>query len=130
MKFGFIAKHRSVWPVAWLCEALGVSRSGFHAWLKRSRCARSREDDAIMPAVRASFVASDRTYGARRIWRDVLEAGFSCGLHKIERLMRAQALRARPRRRAVPRDDGERSDSAIAPNVLDRQFTAEQPNRK
>jgi putative transposase len=130
MKFGFIVKHRSVWPVAWLCEALGVSRSGFHAWLKRSHCARSREDDAIMPAVRASFVASDRTYGARRIWRDVLEAGFSCGLHKIERLMRAQALRARPRRRALPRDDGERSASAIAPNVLDRQFSADQPNRK
>ncbi len=130
MKFGFIAKHRSVWPVAWLCEALGVSRSGFHAWLKRGLCARSREDEAIMPAVRASFVASARTYGARRVWRDVLEAGFSCGLHKIERLMRAQALRARPRRRALPKDDGERSASAIAPNVLDRQFTAYQPNRK
>jgi putative transposase len=81
MKFGFIAKHRSVWPAAWLCEALGVSRSGFHAWLKRGPCARSREDEAIMPAVRTSFVASARTYGARRIWRDVLEAGFSCGLH-------------------------------------------------
>jgi putative transposase len=128
MKFGFIAKHRSVWPVAWLCEALGVSRSGFHAWLKRGPCARSREDEAIMPAVRASFVASARTYGAPRIWRDGLEAGFSCGLHKIERLMRAQALRARPRRRALPRDDGERSSTAIAPNVLDRQFTADQPN--
>ena len=130
MRFGFIAKHRSVWPVAWLCEALGVSRSGFHAWLKRGPCARSREDEAIMPAVRASFAASARTYGARRIWRDVLEAGFSCGLHKIQRLMRAQALRARPRRRALPKDDGERSASAIAPNVLDRQFTADQPNRK
>ena len=35
MKFGFIAKHRSVSPAAWLCEALGVSRSGFYAWLKR-----------------------------------------------------------------------------------------------
>jgi putative transposase len=35
MKFGFIAKHRSVWPVARLCEALGVPRSGFHNWLKR-----------------------------------------------------------------------------------------------
>ena len=33
MKFGFVAKHRGVWPVGWLCEALGVSRSGFHAWL-------------------------------------------------------------------------------------------------
>jgi putative transposase len=51
-------------------------------------------------------------------------------LHKIERLMRAQALRARPRRRILPKDDGERSASAIAPNVLDRQFTADQPNRK
>jgi putative transposase len=60
----------------------------------------------------------------------VLEAGFSCGLQKIERLMRAQALRARPRRRALPKDDGERSASAIALNALDRQFTADQPNRK
>ena len=123
MKFDFLAKHRSVRPVAWLCEALGVSRSGFHAWLKRGPGVRSREDDAIMPAVRAS-------YGARRIWRDVLEAGFSCGLHKIERLMRAEALRARPRRRTLPKDDGERSASAIAPNVLNRQFTADRPNRK
>jgi putative transposase len=126
MKFGFIAKHRSAWPVAWLCEAVGVSRSGLHAWLKRGPGARSREDDGIMPAVRASFVASARTYGAHGIWRDVLEAGFSCGLHKIERLRRAQALRARPRRRAQPKDGGERSASAIAPNVLDRQSAADQ----
>jgi putative transposase len=83
-----------------------------------------------MPAVRASFVASARTYGARRVWRDVLETGVSCGLHKIERLMRANALRARPRRRALPKDGGIRSTPAIAPNVLDRQFTADQPNRK
>jgi hypothetical protein len=48
-EFGFIAKHRSVWPVAWLCEALGVSRSGFHAWLKRGPSARSREDEASCP---------------------------------------------------------------------------------
>ena len=88
MKFGFIAKHRAVWPVAWLCDALSVSRSGFHAWQKRGPCGRSREDEAIMPAVRASFVASARTYGARRICA-MPEAGFSCGLHKIERLMRS-----------------------------------------
>ena len=35
MKFAFIAKHHAVWPVAWMCAALGVSRSGFHAWLTR-----------------------------------------------------------------------------------------------
>jgi putative transposase len=67
MKLDLIAKQRSVRQVAWLCEALGVSRSGFHAWLKRGLCARSWEDEAIMPAARASFVASAHTYGTRRL---------------------------------------------------------------
>ncbi len=49
-----------------------------------------------MPAIKTSFIRSARTYGARRVWPDVLEAGLSCGLHKIERLMRTSALRARP----------------------------------
>jgi putative transposase len=79
---------------------------------------------------RRNFLASDRTYGARRLWRDVLEEGLSCGLHRIERLMRGQALRARPRWRRLPFDTGERQVAAIAPNVLDRVFEAPAPNRK
>jgi len=51
MKFVFIAKHRAIWPVAWLCNALGVSRSGFHAWLNRSPSARSRSDEAVSQQV-------------------------------------------------------------------------------
>ena len=127
MKFGFIAKHRSVWPVAWLCEALGVSRSGFHAWLHRGPSARTIVDEKLTTKVRTSFIASARTYGARRVWRDVLADGASCGLHRIERLMRANALRARPRRRGLPKDEGERSNLSVAPNALDRQFSADQP---
>jgi putative transposase len=42
MRFAFIAKHRGIWPVAWLCEALDVSRSGFHTWLNRKPSQRSR----------------------------------------------------------------------------------------
>ncbi len=99
MKFGFIAKHRGVWPAGWLCEALGVSRGGFYAWLTRPRSQRSRSDEELGAKVRASFVTSDRTYGARRVWKDILAEGLSCGLHRIERLMRLQALKARPRRR-------------------------------
>ncbi len=130
MKFVFIAKHRGIWPVAWLCGALGVSRSGFHAWLTRAPSARSRSDKMLGSEVRSSFLASDRTYGARRVWHDVLAAGHACGLHRVERLMRQQALRARPRRRSLPKDNGERSTNAIAPNVLARQFEADAPNRK
>jgi putative transposase len=79
---------------------------------------------------RASFLASDRTYGARRVWHDLLAEGERVGLHRVERLMRSQALRARPRRRRLPRDLGERPAGAFAPNLLDRAFQAPGPNLK
>jgi putative transposase len=113
-----------------LTEALGVSRTGFYAWLTRPQSERSRTDAVLGAEVRASFVLSDRTYGARRVLTDVLAAGHACGLHRVERLMRAQALRARPRRRALPLDLGERSVHTLAPNVLAREFTATAPNQK
>ena len=124
VKFGFVAKHRGIWPAEWLCEALGVSRGGFYAWLTRPRSQRSRSDEELGAKVRASFLASDRTYGARRIWHDLLAEGISCGLHRIERLMRLQALKARPRRRRLPPDLGERQVAAVAPNVLGTTFEA------
>ena len=47
MRFAFIAKHRGIWPVSWLCGALGVSRTGFHAWLSRAPSARTRSDEML-----------------------------------------------------------------------------------
>jgi len=111
-----------------MCGALGVSRGGFYAWLTRPPSHRSRSDEELSAKVRTSFIDSDRTYGARRIWKDVLAEGLSCGLHRIERLMRQQALRARPRRRRLPSDSGERQAGAVAPNVLERSFNAPAPN--
>jgi len=128
MRFAFIAKHRSIWPVAWLCAALDVSRSGFHAWLNRSPSARSRQDEVLQVAIGRSFRSSDRTYGARRVWHDVLAEGLNCGLHRVERLMRENGLRARPRRRGLPRDTGVRA--SVSGNLLDRAFEATAPNRK
>jgi putative transposase len=130
MMFGFVAKHRGIWPVAFLCEALGVSRSGFYAWLMRRPSARSRRHEVLSAKIRSSFQESDRTYGARRVWHDLLAAGIECGLHAIERLMRRNGLRARPRRRRLPIDQGDRPTAALSANVLDRSFAAPAPNRK
>jgi hypothetical protein len=107
VRFAFIAKHRGIWPAGWICEALGVSRGGFYAWLNRPRSRCSRSDEEPGAKVRASFLASDRTYGARRVWHDMIAEGIECGLHRIERLMRLQGLKSRPRRRRVPVDTGE-----------------------
>lgn len=107
---------------------LEVSRSGFHAWLNRPTSAREMHDAKLVASIETSFKTSDRTYGARRVWRDVLEEGLACGLHCIERLMRINALQARPRRRGKPKDDGERS--VIADNILDRDFQTDRSNQK
>jgi len=130
VKFSFIAKHRGIWPANWMCEALGVSRGGFYAWLTRPRSKRSHDNEELGAKVRASFLASDRTYGARRVRKDLAADGVFSGLHRIERLMRLQALKARPRRRRLPPDLGDRPVGSIAPNVLDRGFEATAPNRK
>ncbi len=113
-----------------ICAMLGVSRSGFYAWLDRAASARAQADAVLLVAIFASFVLSDRTYGARRIVRDLHAEGHTVGLHHVQRRMRLHALRARPRRRALPMDAGERSVHAIAPNVLDRDFSATAPNQK
>jgi putative transposase len=105
VKFSFIAKHRGILAVDWKCEGLGVSR-------------------------RSSFLASDRTYGGRRVWQDLLTEGLSCGLHRIKRLMRLQALRALRGGAACRPDLGERQAGVIAANVLSRRFEAAAPNRK
>ena len=128
--FGFVARHRGTWPVTVMCEALGVSRSGFYAWRRRGQSRRAQTDAQILVTVRASFALSDRTYGVRRMLGDVRDAGHICGRDRVGRLMRVEGLRARPRRRAKPVDRGVRSMHTLAENVLDRQFTATAPNQK
>lgn len=130
MKFGFIANHRAVWPVRLMCKVLGVSPSGFYEWHGRPQSRRARNNEKLTGLIRQSFEASDRTYGSRRVLRDLRAWGEHCGLHRVERLMRAAALAARPKRRRSPTDAGERPEHSIAPNLLQRQFEADAPNRK
>ena len=130
MRFGFIAKHRAVWPVRVLCSVLEVSPSGFYEWLERQPSKRSIANDKLTGLIRQSFEASDRTYGSRRVWRDVLAWGEHCGIHRVARLMRAAGLAARRKRRRSPNDTGVRPEHSIAPNLLQREFEADAPNKK
>ena len=73
--FEFVAKHRGVWPVNLLCEALAVLRFGFYVWLVRPPSRRSQVDEVLGTKVRQSFVGSDQTYGLRRVWHDIQPQG-------------------------------------------------------
>jgi putative transposase len=130
VRFEFIAKHRGAWRVRDLCEALGVSRGGFYAWLRRPASARGWENRRLLAQVRISFEESDRTYGSPRVWRDLRAWGFTCGRHRVARLMRAAGLQGRRRRRRLPQDRGARPASPVAPNLLEREFEATGPNQR
>jgi putative transposase len=65
VKFEFIAKHRGAWPVTWICDALGVSRSGFYDWMDRSPSQRSMVDRALLKEIKVSHERSGGSYGRR-----------------------------------------------------------------
>ncbi len=130
MRFRAIVRLKEIWPVSWLCMALEVTCAGFYAWLKRPPSLRARVDEVLLPAIHRSFAESDRTYGGRRVRRDLRDWGHRCGIHRVERLMRREQLIARRRRRRMPFDIGTRIEHSIAPNILQRQFEATAINRK
>jgi hypothetical protein len=52
---------RAIWPLSWMGEALGASRSGRNAWPDRLPSKRAREHAVLRDGIRASFAGSDRT---------------------------------------------------------------------
>ena len=91
----------------WLCEALGVSRGSFHAWLTRRPSARARRDE---------------TYGARRVWYEVLAESVGCRAHPVER-PKCELLPPRGRSMLLDKTAGVR-------HVLDRNLKGTAPNPK
>jgi len=88
------------------------------------------ENARLTGLIRHSFLESDRTYGSPRVWRDLFDWNERCSQKRVARLMRCARLRARPKPRRLPADQGAPPEHSIAPNVLDRQFEADAPNRK
>jgi putative transposase len=109
---------------------LEVSPAGFYDWNSRAPSRRAVDDTRLIGLIQTSFLASDKTYGGPRVWRDLADWGERCGTKRVARLMRAASLRARAKRRRPPIDEGLRPEHTLAPNVLDRQFAAERPNQK
>lgn len=130
MKFAFIAKHRQVWPTRTMCQMLDVSTSGFYEWHGRPPSARSLENAKLLKRIRESHMLSGGTYGSPRVYQDLRVAGEQCSENRVARLMRVAKIRANPKPRRKPGDTGVRPEHSIAPNVLERDFTAPGPNQK
>jgi putative transposase len=128
VKFAFIAAQLVAFPVAVLCRVLEVSTSGYYAWTERDASCRSRRDLDLGAKVRAAHASSKGRYGSPRVHAELRAAGEKVGRKRIARLMKEAHLEGRKRRRFRKTTDSNHR-LPIAPNVLERDFTATAPNQ-
>jgi putative transposase len=129
VRFAFVDAEKACFPVAMLCQALRVSRAGYYAWCTRPESQHSRDDRRLEVEVRAAYEAGRRYYGSPRVHAEIKAQGVRVGRNRVIRLMREQGLRARLHRRFKCTTKADPKAPA-APNLLDRDFTAERPNQR
>lgn len=117
-----------MFPLAALCRVLKVSHSGYYAWLNRPQSARAKRDALLVPQIIASHERSDSTYGSPRILGDLKEAGEHVSRKRVARLMRERGIVGVSRRRFVVTTRRSTNNTA-APDLVDRDFTADRPNK-
>jgi putative transposase len=115
--------------VTLLCRCLRVTPSGFYAWRGRPESHRSREDRRLKVLIGTSFKEGRGYYGSPRVHDDLLEWHEHVSRKRVIRLMQADGLKARVRKRYKVTTMSDH-DQPVADNLLHQEFTAERPNQR
>ena len=129
MSFALIDAEKTCVSVETACAVLDVSTSGYYAWKNRKASPGQQRDMVLLAHVRAQFSNSNGTYGSPRMHVELKEEGVDVGLHRVARIMQENGLKARQRTRFKKTTDSDHS-GPVAPNRLDQDFTATEPNEK
>ena len=119
--------NRAAWKVASMCRVLGVSTSGFYAWLDRPASARAQSDARLVDEIKAIHRRSRHTYGMPRVQAELSEQGVRVGGKRVARLMRAAGLQGVSRRKWVTTTVRD-ADARPAPDLVQRHFSAKAPD--
>jgi putative transposase len=130
VKFAFIREHRRSWPVGVICHVLGVSRSGFFAWLGRKPSRRRQRRQELAVKIRAVHREHRGVYGSPRVFAALVAQGEKVCRNTVAQVMKDQEIRAKVKKRFVPCTTDGNHRHPVADNVLDRDFGARTPNRK
>jgi len=120
-------EHRRRWPLRVMCRALKVSRSGYYAWQRRPASAQARRRVQLRAVIREVHEHSRRTYGSPRVSAALKAGGVACCVNTVARIMRADGLRAKTKRKFKATTDSSHG-LPVAANLLDRAFTRSRPN--
>lgn len=126
--FRFVEQERASFPVTTMCRTLGVSPSGYWAWSRRPQSARAQADMELIRRIHDIHRQSRATYGVPRVHAELRYQGIGCGRKRVARLMAGAGLEGVHRRRAARTTIPDR-DALPAPDLVNRSFAAELPDR-
>jgi len=130
MIYGFVKAEKANHSIGTLCRVLKVSKSGYYDWRHRPPSARMRQDTVLTERIERVHRDSRGTYGAPRIHAELRSGGLRCSRKRVARLMRDSGLcgcGGRRRIRTTLRGATERAPAA--PDLVERNFISEAPNR-
>ena len=125
------------WPISVSCGVLEVSVSGYFERARRKAAVQPRKtgagarlsDEAVLTQIRVVHAEVGQEYGWPRMAKELVARGHRVGKERVRRLMQRHGIQARGKRRFVVTTDSEHS-LPLAPNLLQRDFTAEAPDLK
>lgn len=120
--------NRASHKVATMCRMLGLSTSGYYAWHGRAPSRRAQRDAELTKRIRDIHETSRGTYGVPRIHAELAAEGHHVGRKRVARLMRTAQLEGVSRRRKF-RTTVRDANARPAPDLVDRQFKADAPNK-
>lgn len=130
MKYAFIREHLKAYPVDAACDVLAVSRSGYYAWRDRPASRRWQRQHDLATKIRAAHAANRGVYGSPRVCRVLKAQGERVCENTVARRMHEEGLRAKAKRKFVPRTTDSVHDRPVASNLLGRQFQVDELDRK
>ena len=129
MTYESVAGCAEAYPVARVCDLLGVSESGYYAWKKRPPSQREQANDSLKAQIRVIWQQFRQCYGAPRIHAELQAQGCRMGNNRVARLMQALGIRGKGGQKRRPRTTQSDVSHPVMPNVLARQFDAQRPDQ-
>ncbi len=129
MRYQFMEKNRSSFPVMKMCRTFKISPSGFYRWRRRPFSSRQVENHRIRRRIRKLYAEHNGMAGSPMITADLRsEPGFTAvGKNRVARHMRDMGLRCRTVKKYVVTTDS-KHDEPVAQNLLNREFSVSSPN--
>ncbi len=119
--------HQAAFPIRASCRVLGLSPSGYYAWLKRPTSARARRDTELEQRIVEVWRENREVYGRPRIHEDLKAQGERVAAKRVARLMKKLGIVGASRRKGTFTTQRDR-DARPAPDLVDRNFKADRPD--